>query len=120
MTREDVVNMLEKFGRTKEVELCLLIEKNGDIIESGGEDVFYHLETISMMAATIYGAANTANKQLEKEPPEDILIGAEDGHTIVKSVDNNRILVVRTENKEDIEKVKKHLKIAKNYILKHW
>ena len=120
MTESEVMNMLDKLGKTKEIELCLLIEKNGDIIGSGGEDVFVHLETIAMMSATTYGAATTANKQLEKDSPDDILINDSDGYTIIKPVDKSTLLVARTTDKESLQKAQKSLKIAKKYVLKYF
>lgn len=119
MSKRDISNILKKFAKTKDVEICLLIENDGDIIESEGDIVFLRLETIALMGATIYGAAKTTNEQLEKEKTEEILIKDSNGYTIIKPVTDNMILFVRTKTRNNLKIIRKNMKIVKKLIEKY-
>ncbi|MFO7793053.1 MAG: roadblock/LC7 domain-containing protein [Candidatus Saliniplasma sp.] len=109
MNKAVVLDTIKKLGSLKGIDICILLKKNGDIITSAGHDVFISLETFGIMSATIYGAANTANEQLDKEKPERIMIRSKDGDTIIEGVQGDYILVVRSKKTKNLSKLLKYI-----------
>ncbi len=101
MLKDDVLNILKKLGETEGIDLVCLVRKNGDVFGSTGSINARQIESFGIMSATIYGAAKTANEQLKKEKPENIVINGQDGETIISKVDASHILVVRTQQVGD-------------------
>lgn len=110
MARAFILDVLKKLGATSGVEICFLVKKDGDIVATAGEDVFVELETFGIMSATIFGAANTANEQMDKEKPSRVVIRSDDGDTVIKEVDDNHLLVIRTRGSENFDIALKNLK----------
>ncbi|MFO8109694.1 MAG: roadblock/LC7 domain-containing protein [Thermoplasmata archaeon] len=105
MSAEAVLSALKGLESIPEVELCMLLRKNGDIVLSAGNVGSLSLETFGIMTATIYGAANTANEHLNKSKPNRIVIRSNDGDTLIKDVDSKYVLVIRTATRKNFPKV---------------
>ena len=105
MSADVGIGALRGLENVPEIELGLLIRKNGDIVASVGDLVGYNLESFGIMTATIYGAANTANEHLDKKEASRIVIRGSDGDTLVKNVDSKNILVIRTKKSHDFKKI---------------
>jgi predicted regulator of Ras-like GTPase activity (Roadblock/LC7/MglB family) len=58
------------------------------------DNIDTHRETISIMAATIKGAANTANRELKKSSPNVICVDSQDAKSIIMNVGVSHILIV--------------------------
>ncbi len=109
MSKAVVLDTIKKLGSLDDIDICILVRKNGDIVTSAGHDVFLSLETFGIMSATIYGAAQTANEQLDKDIPDRILIRSNDGDTIIKGVNKDYVLVIRSESTKGISKIMKYM-----------
>ncbi|MGM0510459.1 MAG: roadblock/LC7 domain-containing protein [Thermoplasmatota archaeon] len=64
-----------------------------------------HEETFAIMCATIVGAANTANKELDRSSPEKVIIDAKEGRILIVSAGRNKILSVLLDSTHDIKKI---------------
>ncbi len=96
MSKAVILDTLKTLGASPDVEIVCLVRKSGDIIASAGNVSSVQLETFGIMSATIYGAANTANKHLNKKKPERIVIRNNDGDTVITGAGDRAILVLRT------------------------
>lgn len=105
MSADVGIGALRGLENVPEIELGLLIRKNGDIVASVGDLVGYNLESFGIMTATIYGAANTANEHLDKKEASRIVIRGSDGDTLIKNVDSKEILVIRTRKSHDFKNI---------------
>lgn len=119
MKKAVILDTLKKLGSLKQVEICILVRKNGDIVASAGHDIFIQLETFGIMSATIFGAANTANEHLEKESPDRIVIRSGDGDTVIKGVDNDLVMVIRTHGRKNFGKILNKMDNAIKHIRKN-
>ncbi len=109
MNRAVVLDTIKKLGSLNDIDIGIIVKKNGDIIASAGEDVFVPLETLGIMSATIFGAANTANEHLDKEKPNRIVIRSNDGDTVIKGIDKDYILVIRSKKTRNFKKLLKKM-----------
>ncbi len=120
MSMAVVLDALKKFEALQEVELCMLTRKNGEIVASVGNVGSISLETFGIMTATIYGAGNTANEHLNKEKPNRIVMRANDGDTVIKKIDSQHILVMRTHKRDNFAKVLANMDETVDYLLENW
>ena len=105
MSADVGIGALRGLENVPEIELGLLVRKNGDIVACVGDKEGYNLETFGIMTATIYGAANTANDHLGKKEASRIVIRGNDGDTLIKNVDSKEILVIRTKKSHDFKNI---------------
>ncbi len=64
-----------------------------------------YTETFAIMCATILGAAATANTELNRSPPERIVIEGNDSKTIIVGSGKKALLVAVVDQTADISKV---------------
>lgn len=120
MPQAVILDTLKHLSALPTVSICCLIKKDGEIIASVGDISSLQIETFGIMSATIYGAATTANEQLDKKLPENIIIEDEGGGIIIKAVDKQHFLVIRAEDKDDFDKDIARLDEARKTLLKKW
>ncbi|MFW6141473.1 MAG: roadblock/LC7 domain-containing protein [Candidatus Saliniplasma sp.] len=116
MNKAVVLDTIKKLGSLADIDISILVKKNGDIITSAGHDVFISLETFGIMSATIFGAANTANEHLDKEKPDRIVIRSKDGDTVIRGVNNDYILVIRSKKTKNFKKILRNMDKAIDYL----
>lgn len=120
MPQAIILDTLKKLSALPAVSICCLIKKDGDIIASVGDIGSLQIETFGIMSATIYGAATTANEELDKQLPENIVIEDDDGGTIIKAVDKQHFLVLRTDEKGEFDESIEKLEEAKKALMEEW
>ena len=64
-----------------------------------------YTETFAIMCATILGAAATANTELNRAPPERIVVEGNDSKTIIVGSGKKALLVAVVEHTADVGKV---------------
>lgn len=64
-----------------------------------------YTETFAIMCATILGAAATANTELNRSPPERIVIEGHDSKTIIVGSGKKALLVAVVDQSADTQKV---------------
>ena len=64
-----------------------------------------YTETFAIMCATILGAAATANTELNRSPPERIVIDGQDSKTIIVGSGKKALLVAVVDQSADTTKV---------------
>lgn len=64
-----------------------------------------YTETFAIMCATILGAAATANTELNRSPPEKIVVEGADSRTIIVGCGRKALLVAVVEQTADVNKV---------------
>ncbi|HTS32830.1 MAG TPA: roadblock/LC7 domain-containing protein [Thermoplasmata archaeon] len=64
-----------------------------------------YTETFAIMCATILGAAATANTELNRSPPERIVIEGNDSKTIIVGSGKKALLVAVVDRTADVTKV---------------
>ncbi len=64
-----------------------------------------HPETFAIMCATILGAAATANTELNRAPPERIVVEGNDSKTIIVGSGTKALLVAVVDRTSDVTKL---------------
>jgi uncharacterized protein len=64
-----------------------------------------YTETFAIMCATILGAAATANTELNRSPPEKIVVEGADSRTIIVGCGRKALLVTVVDQTADLNKV---------------
>ena len=64
-----------------------------------------YTETFAIMCATILGAAATANTELNRAPPEQIVIQGNDSRTVIVGSGKKALLVAVIDQTADVTKV---------------
>ncbi len=105
MDKSPIVDSLRELCTGHMVEIACLINKNGDVEASVGSIEPLQLETFGIMAATIFGAASTANDQLKKNKPNKIIVDSPDGDTVIRGLGKKYLLVVRTKKDKDLDEL---------------
>ena len=90
---EVILAKLKSFGVTD----YMLLSEHGmpmvsDVQNKGNIET--HMETIAIMAATVYGAANTANSELRKIAPSYVRIDSKDATSIIAKAGKRHFLLV--------------------------
>ena len=62
-------------------------------------------ETFAIMCATIFGAASTASTELNRAPPEAIVIEGSDSKTIIAGCRKTGLLVAVVDHRADLTRV---------------
>ena len=100
-----VLNSIQKLSDNDEIESCLLISPKGKIKVKAGNTEKIKTHDFATLAATILGAAIESNKLIEGKFPKKISVEDPEGYTIIRVIDKNNILLVRTnsiDNPDDI------------------
>ncbi|MFP3871617.1 MAG: roadblock/LC7 domain-containing protein [Candidatus Aenigmatarchaeota archaeon] len=119
MDKSPIVESLRNLCSSEPIEISCLINKDGDVQASVGHIEPLQLETFGIMAATIFGAASTANEQLKKNKPNKIIVDSADGDTIIRGVGKNYLLVVRVRQKQDLDHIYSALNETAKEIVNH-
>jgi len=64
-----------------------------------------YTETFAIMCATILGAAATANTELNRAPPDRIVVEGSDSRTIIVGCGKKALLVAVVDHSSDVNKV---------------
>jgi len=64
-----------------------------------------HEETFAIMCATIIGAANTANQELDRSNPEKVIVDSKEGRILIVSAGRNKILSVLIDSTHDLKTI---------------
>ncbi len=118
MERSTVLDSLKELADKSEIEITCLVKENGDVLSSVGKGDTLQLETFGIMSATIFGAANTANEQLQKKPPKRIVIRSSDGSTVIRGAGKNHLLVARTSKNAELDQVHEYMDDAAKTIVR--
>ncbi len=68
-----------------------------------------YTETFAIMCATILGAAATANTELNRAPPERIVVEGNDSRTIIVGSGKKALLVAVVDQAADVSTVLEHV-----------
>jgi predicted regulator of Ras-like GTPase activity (Roadblock/LC7/MglB family) len=69
-----------------------LVSRDGQVLCADLPEGRY-TETFAIMCATVFGAAATASQELDRAPPERILIEGEDSRTVLVACGRTAVLV---------------------------
>ena len=83
---------------------CALVSRDGLVLYADVPAGVY-TETFAIMCATILGAAATANTELNRSPPERIIIEGADSKTVVVGSGKKALLVAVVDQNQDTKKV---------------
>ncbi len=105
-----VADLKEKLGAYKIVKNYAIISREGVCKLNNFEDI--NEETLSIMAATLYGAASTVSSELRRKDPEFIRIDSGDDSAVIFPVgnDNKILLFLDVSKQNDLEKLVSDLK----------
>lgn len=81
-----------------------LVSRDGLVLYADVPSGVY-TETFAIMCATILGAAATANTELNRSPPERIVIEGNDSKTIIVGSGKKALLVAVVDQTADVTKV---------------
>ncbi len=100
MIETDVLEKLKQEG----ILGSAVISRDGIVLNSDLPSST-HEETFAIMCATIIGAANTANKELDRSNPDKVIIDSEEGRILIVSAGRNKILSVLVDSTHDLKKI---------------
>ncbi|MFO7991437.1 MAG: roadblock/LC7 domain-containing protein [Thermoplasmata archaeon] len=92
-----------------------VISRDGMIISSD-LPAGVHEETFSIMCATIIGAANTANSELDRRSPNKIIVDSDEGRIIIANAGSKLILSVVVDSTHILSELFDHIKVATDRI----
>ncbi len=109
---EDILENLEKKG----VYGSAIVDKEGGIIASDlPREV--HEDTFGIMCATITGASNSANSELERGSVRRVIVDSDEGKIIITSTENDLLLSVVVDKSRKLgalfEEINKSIKIIR-------
>ncbi len=81
-----------------------LVSRDGLVLYADVPSGVY-TETFAIMCATILGAAATANTELNRSPPERIVVDGADSKTIIVGSGKKALLVAVVDQSADIDRV---------------
>ncbi len=110
MVKPVVFNLIRQLANEEGIEGCFLISKRGRLLAKVGDLDSSMEESFGTLSATIFGAALQTNKILEKKLPKQVLIDDRQGSTVLRTVDKNHFLLVRTGRTEDKKSLLKTIK----------
>ncbi len=83
---------------------CALVSRDGLVLYADVPAGVY-TETFAIMCATILGAAATANTELNRSPPERIVIEGTDSRTLIVGSGKKALLVAVVDQGQDTHRV---------------
>jgi len=93
------------------ISSAFIVTRDGSLVEAVG---FRHIyaETFAAMCATMFGAGETANLELDREEPEYVFLKSDEGCILICGAGEDYILVALTPKFIDSETLSKHLEEA--------
>lgn len=95
---DEVISGLMRKG----IKGSAVVDKEGSVYSSDLPPSV-HEETFAIMCATIIGASNSANSELDRGSTNKVIIDSKDGHIVIASTKNNLLLSVIVDKREDLE-----------------
>ena len=91
--QEKAKPILAKMKKATGAESYVFLTRDGvAVLDDTPEDT--HVETAAIMYATMYGGSITAQSELRKKGPENIIVNGEDSSSLVTSVKTKYLLAV--------------------------
>ncbi|MFW6196152.1 MAG: roadblock/LC7 domain-containing protein [Thermoplasmatota archaeon] len=107
---EIISNLMRKGIRGSAV-----IDKEGNVYSSDLPRSI-HEETFAIMCATIVGASNSANSELDRSRTNKVIIDSKEGHIVIANTKNNLLLTVIVDKKRELGMIFEEIENAVNMI----
>ncbi len=104
MAAGNIGSVIKEFKARVGATATALVSRDG-LVLFADVPVGVYTETFAIMCATILGAAATANTELNRAPPERIVIEGADSKTLIVSSGKKALLVAVVDHAADTEKV---------------
>jgi len=97
---DEVITSLMRKG----IKGSAIIDKEGSVYSSDLPPSV-HEETFAIMCATVVGASNSANSELDMSGTNKVIIEAKEGHIVIANTKNNLLLTVIVDKKRELGKI---------------
>ena len=94
---DEVISNLMRKG----IKGSAVIDKEGSVYSSDLPPSV-HEETFAIMCATVIGASNSANSELERGGTNKVIIDSNEGHIVIANTKNNLLLTVIVDKKREM------------------
>lgn len=108
MAAEDINTVIKKLKDDLQAHACALVSRDGLVLSAEVPNGVY-TETFAIMCATILGAAATANTELSRAPPEQIVVEGADSKTLIVGSGKKALLVAVVGHEADTHNSLKEL-----------
>ncbi len=102
MVAEDVNTVIKKLKEDLQAHACALVSRDGLVLSAEVPNGVY-TETFAIMCATILGAAATANTELSRAPPDQIVVEGPDSKTLIVGSGKKALLVAVVNHDADTQ-----------------
>lgn len=104
----EVRKIMDQLKATEDIIGCGIVSKDGRPVEMRLPPNM-NLETISIMAATVFGGSLTLNTEAGKQSPQTIKIKGEGFNTTIYQCGRRSLVIVMMDENSDNEKVKEYI-----------
>lgn len=94
---DEIISNLMRKG----IKGSAVIDKEGSVYSSDLPRSV-HEETFAIMCATIVGASNSANSELDRSRTNKVIIDSKEGHIVIANSKNNLLLTVIVDRKQQL------------------
>ncbi len=94
---DEVISNLMRKG----IKGSAVIDKEGSVYSSDLPPSV-HEETFAIMCATVVGASNSANSELDRGGANKVIIDSKEGHIVIANTKNNLLLTVIVDDKKEL------------------
>lgn len=105
MIKPVIMNSIRGLVSNPNIEGCIVLTKKGVVRASFGDIPDNVKDDIGTFLATIYGGAIEYNKLMNNGYPKKITVDDQEGMTILRVIDNNLFLAVRTKSVKDPKEI---------------
>jgi len=115
-TKEDAFKKILEELQKEPITSAFIVSREGTLVESVGFRDIY-AETFAAMCATMFGAGETANLELEREEPEYVFLKSVEGTIFITTAGEEHILALVSSGFVEPEEVLRIVKKAVKEII---
>ncbi len=102
------------------VIFTLVVDSSGEVVDSKGGLDKAKLRTYGAMCATMFGAAQKANEEIEIQKPDTLVLNDPAGKKYIKGLGRSYILVARTKRADNYDEILETIHKEGKYLAKEW
>ena len=102
METDDPPTIVRKLKDSLQASACAFISRDG-MVRFAEVPIGAYPETFGIMEATILGAATTVNTELNRAPPDQVIIEGRDSRTLIVRSGRKAFLVAVVDREADVQ-----------------
>ncbi len=104
MNKNEALNRILEELQGGDITAVLLVSRDGSLENSIGLEKFY-ADTFAAMCATMFGAGETANLEIDRDEPEYVFLKSNEGNILISGAGEERILAFITQGDTKLEEL---------------